>query len=40
MVVKVKKEMFDAFATDARVFVLSHWHKIQLCDNFSLVISI
>ena len=29
MVVKIKK-MFDAFDPDARVFVLSNWHKVQL----------
>ena len=28
------------FDPDARVLVLSQWHKIQLCDNFSSVIFI
>ena len=28
------------FDPDARVFVLSNWHKIQLCDKFSSVIFI
>ena len=28
------------FVPDARVFVLSNWHKIQLCDKFSSVIFI
>ena len=28
------------FESDARVFVLTSWHKKQLCDKFSLVIFI
>ena len=31
--VKIKK-CFMHFDPDARAFVLSNWHKIQLCDNF------
>ena len=26
------------FDPDARVFAISNWHKVQLCDNFSSVI--
>ena len=37
---KNKKNCFMHFDLDARVFVLEHWHKIQLCDNFSSVIVI
>ena len=32
-----KKECLMHFDPDARVFVLSYWHKIQLCDKFSSV---
>ena len=28
------------FDPDARVFIISNWHKIQLCDKFSSLIFI
>ena len=31
---KNKKKCLMHFDPDARVFVLSNWHKIQLCDEF------
>ena len=37
---KNKKKCLMHFDPDARVFVLSNWHKIQLCDKFSSVIFI
>ena len=37
---KNKKKCLMHFDPDGRVFVLSNWHKIQLCDKFSLVICI
>ena len=44
MVVKIKKKRLMHFDPDVRVFILSHWHKIQLynftSDNFSSVIFI
>ena len=35
-----KKKCLMYFEPDARAFVLSNWHKIQLCDKFSSVIFI
>ena len=32
------KECLMQFDPDARVFVLSNWHKIKLCDKFSSII--
>ena len=46
MMVKIKKKQKQKnnrlidFKPDARVFVFSNWHKIQLCDSFHLVILI
>ena len=37
---KDKQKCLMHFDTDARVFVFSNWHKIQLCDKFSSVIFI
>ena len=37
---KNTKKCLMHFGPDARVFVLSNWHKIQLCNKFSLVIFI
>ena len=37
---KNKKRSLMHFDPDARVFVLSNWHKIQLCEKFSSVIFI
>ena len=34
------KNYFMHFHPDARVVVLSNWHKIQVCDKFSSVIFI
>ena len=33
-----KKKRLMHFDPDAMAFVLSNWHKIQLCDKFSSVI--
>ena len=38
--VKLEKKCMMLFDPDARVFVLSNLHKIQLCDKFSSVIFI
>ena len=35
-----KEKCLMNFIPDARVFVLSNWHKIQLCEKFSSVICI
>ena len=35
-----KKKCFIHFDPKAKVFVLSNWHRIQLCDIFSSVIFI
>ena len=37
---KNKKKSLIYFEPDARVFSLSNWHKIQLCDKFSSVVFI
>ena len=34
------KKYLMHFHPDARAFVLSNWHKMQLCDQFSSVIFI
>ena len=37
---KNKEKLMMPFDPDARAFVLSNWHKIQLSDKFSSVIFI
>ena len=37
---KNKEKYLIHFDPDARVFVLSNWHIIQLCDKFFLVMLI
>ena len=35
-----KNKCLMHFDPDARVFVLSNWHKIQLCDNSLVMLSV
>ena len=38
--IKIIFNTFWPWCPDAMVFVLSNWHKLQLCDKFSSVICI